>query len=82
MAKASGGGGGTPRREPNPNGLTTYKVKLRVAEILGQLAVMRGIRQQDVLDVYLPQFEEDLLREMAARQAELTKRRDAETKKR
>lgn len=82
MAKASGGGGGTPRRESNPNGLTTYKVKVRVAEDLGQLAVMRGIRQQDVLDVYLPQFEEDLLREMALRQAELTKRRDAETKKR
>jgi hypothetical protein len=49
----------------------TWKVKRSIAEKLSQIAALRGLEKQDVLDEYERQFEDDLLRLITKRQAEL-----------
>lgn len=51
--------------------LTTLKARKRVAEKVGQLASLTGVSIPDVLDRYEAAIDEDLLRELARRKAEI-----------
>lgn len=62
------------QRPQKKTGLTTFKLKAGIADTLAQIAALKGIQKQEVLDEYAAQFENDLLRLLAKRQAELKKK--------
>lgn len=59
-----------PARDDDAN-VTTVKVYRRFARMVSQLGSLLDIPQQDVLDRYAQKIEEDLLTELARRQAEI-----------
>lgn len=65
------------RRNNKKEDVTTFKVKTDIAAILGQIAELRGVMKQDVLDDYRVQFEDELSRLLTKRQAELQRKRKA-----
>ncbi len=65
----------TMAKEQQPKGrddaLTTVKIRRRVAQKLSQLAALSDRSIPDVLDGYEKTIDEDLLRQLARRKAEI-----------
>jgi len=70
MAKKSKPGSVPPPRDDDGE-VTTVKVYRRLARTITQLAKLRGINQQDLMEQYRKRIEEDFLAAMTNRGAEL-----------